>query len=147
MHRFSPEEVARLLASGRPTRLQAYALQHQHPLNQLTHMVGIPLLLVSAIWLPLAWLAWGRLDWLPWLIAQAVGWFLQLLGHRIEGNRPAFVADPVQMMVGPLVFLFLGPLRRLQGRPVVDLSDLVRSTGGAAAEGAAEGAAAEGAAA
>jgi uncharacterized membrane protein YGL010W len=50
----------------------------------------------------------------------AVGWALQLWGHRFEGLKPAFLDDAKQLLIGPLfvvaeVFFFFGaraPLRR-----------------------------------
>mgnify|MGYP002637451676 CR=1 FL=1 len=120
--RFSPGEVEALLAKGELSRLQRYALQHQHPLNLATHVIGVPLILLSAIWLPLAWFVWDRLDWAPWLASQVVGWILQGIGHRIEGNRPAFFADPLQLAVGPWFFL-LKLRQALTGTPPVDLPD------------------------
>lgn len=117
---YPPAEVERLLGSGQLSRLQTYALQHQHPLNLATHVVGVPLILLSAIWLPLAWALWGRIDWLPWLICQVVGWILQGIGHRAEGNRPAFFKDPLQLFVGPYFFL-LKFRQLLTGAPAVVL--------------------------
>jgi uncharacterized membrane protein YGL010W len=103
--RFSSAQVEALLARGDLSRLQSYALQHQHPLNLATHVIGVPLILLSAIWLPLAWVVWGRLDWLPWLGCQVFGWICQGVGHRIEGNKPAFFGDPLQLAIGPWFFL------------------------------------------
>lgn len=50
----------------------------------------------------------------------ALGWALQLWGHRFEGLKPAFIDDAKQLLIGPLfvaaeVFFFFGaraPLRR-----------------------------------
>jgi uncharacterized membrane protein YGL010W len=30
------------------------------------------------------------------------GWILLFLGHRIEGNRPAFFQGPIYFLVGPI---------------------------------------------
>ncbi len=118
--RYSRQETERLLASGELSALQVYALQHQHPLNQLCHFIGIPTILVGIAWLPVAWFVWGTLGWEVWLACQVVGWFFQLLGHRIEGNKPAFVDAPAQLLVGP-VFFVLKAVRALQGRPAIEL--------------------------
>ena len=48
-------------------------------------------------------LAWALGDWLLLGVAQAIGWSLQLLGHRLEGNRPAFLRSPVSFLMGPLM--------------------------------------------
>ena len=49
-----------------------------------------------------------------------VGWALQLLGHRLEGNRPALLTNLAQIFVAPLhltaeLGFSLGLRRRLQG--------------------------------
>ncbi|HSE31216.1 MAG TPA: DUF962 domain-containing protein [Pyrinomonadaceae bacterium] len=74
--------------------LANYKAKHQHPLNRLTHGIGIPMIVVS---LPLFLFNW-RLA-LPLFI---VGWILQFVGHAIEGNQPAFFRNPIYLLVGPL---------------------------------------------
>ncbi|HEX8502096.1 MAG TPA: DUF962 domain-containing protein [Pyrinomonadaceae bacterium] len=74
--------------------VEAYKAKHQHPLNKLTHYVGIPLIVVS---LPL--FLW---DWRWALGLFAAGWAFQFAGHAIEGNSPAFFRNPVYLLVGPL---------------------------------------------
>jgi len=74
--------------------MEIYQQEHSRPLTRLTHFVGIPMIVAS---LPL-FLSKPR-------AAAALfvgGWALQLLGHRIEGNRPAFMGDPFYLLVGPL---------------------------------------------
>jgi len=74
--------------------MESYKAKHQHPLNRLTHAVGIPMIVVS---LPLAFFSWR------WALALFVaGWVFQFLGHAIEGNSPAFFRNPVYLVVGPL---------------------------------------------
>ena len=118
--RYGPEEISRRMAGGQLTRWQIYALQHQHPLNRMLHTVGVPLILFSAIWLVISWPITGAIGWELWLWGQLVGWPLQILGHMIEGNRPAFFKDPWQLAIGPL-FIGWEPLRVLLGRPLVEL--------------------------
>ena len=74
-----------------------YKSKHQHPLNRLTHSIGIPLIVVS---LPLFVFSWR---WA--LVLFVVGWILQFVGHTIEGNQPAFLRNPVYLLVGPLWLL------------------------------------------
>jgi uncharacterized membrane protein YGL010W len=70
-----------------------YKAKHQHPLNRLSHSVGIPLIVIS---LPLFLLNWR------WALELFIaGWILQYLGHLIEGNQPAFFTNPVYLLVGP----------------------------------------------
>lgn len=77
--------------------LTNYRAKHQHPLNRLCHSIGIPLIVVS---LPLFFLNWR---WA--LLMFAVGWVFQFVGHAIEGNQPAFLKNPVYLLVGPLWLL------------------------------------------
>ena len=72
--------------------IERYKRDHTHPMNRATHMVGIPLILIS---LPLLW------------IAPAIGvgcfvggWVLQFIGHAFEGKAPSFFRDPRFLLVG-----------------------------------------------
>ena len=94
-----------MVAAGGLSRMEIYRLKHQHPLNRLTHVFGIPLVWLAVFWIPITWLGWGYVGWQGTLGIGAAGWSLQFLGHAIEGNRPAFFQDPMQMLVGPLYFL------------------------------------------
>jgi uncharacterized membrane protein YGL010W len=69
-----------------------YALEHTKRGTKLTHMVGIPLVALSV---PVA-----IMDWRAAIAMFVVGWIFQLVGHRIEGNRPAFLSDPLYLLVG-----------------------------------------------
>lgn len=42
---------------------------------------------------------------LCFIITAAIGWTFQLIGHRYEGKKPAFLSDLSQLLNGPL---FLG---------------------------------------
>jgi uncharacterized membrane protein YGL010W len=87
MLRLDPE-WSRLLAE--------YKLEHQDPRNQACHRIGIPMILASipigatVVGLPLA------------ATLFTVGWGFQLLGHRYEGNDPAFLRDRRNLLVGAL---------------------------------------------
>jgi uncharacterized membrane protein YGL010W len=59
-----------------------YKARHRHPLNKLSHSIGIPLIVGS-------------------LVLFVVGWAFQFLGHAIEGNQPAFFRNPFYLLVGP----------------------------------------------
>jgi hypothetical protein len=70
-----------------------YKAKHRHPLNKLTHSIGIPLIVIS---LPLFFFNWR------WALALFLaGWAFQSLGHAIEGNQPAFFRNPLYLLVGP----------------------------------------------
>jgi uncharacterized membrane protein YGL010W len=74
--------------------IDTYKAKHRHPLNKLSHSIGIPMIVVS---LPLFFFDWR------WALGLfVVGWILQFLGHAVEGNQPAFFKNPVYLLVGPL---------------------------------------------
>jgi uncharacterized membrane protein YGL010W len=75
--------------------LRTYQRDHQHPMNRLTHLVGIPAIVAS---LPL-------LVKRPGLGAKLFvgGWALQFLGHWFEAKPPSFVSrDWRYLAIGPL---------------------------------------------
>ncbi len=75
-----------------------YQESHQHPLNLLTHLFGIPMILVS---LPIMLGGFYRLTFLWFGLAIfTVGWALQFLGHAIEGKPPEFLKDWRFLIVG-----------------------------------------------
>jgi uncharacterized membrane protein YGL010W len=73
--------------------LALYAREHQKLGTKLTHMVGIPMIVVS---LPAALVS-------PPVAGAlfAGGWALQYIGHYVfEHNSPAFYGDPYYLLVG-----------------------------------------------
>jgi uncharacterized membrane protein YGL010W len=75
--------------------INQYDHEHSSVWNKLLHGIGIPLIFVGIILLVL----------LRWKVGAACfvgGWILLLLGHRIEGNNPAFFQGPVYLLVGPV---------------------------------------------
>jgi hypothetical protein len=80
--------------------------RHQHPVSRVLHFVGIPLtvgFLVLGAWQLAEW-RWD-LWWRPTLLL-VVGYALQWLGHRIEGND-----------MGEVILI-----KRLLGKPYVAVS-------------------------
>lgn len=76
--------------------LDRYEADHQHPINHLTHIIGIPLILSSLIWF--------FFDWRTALVLFVVGWVFQLVGHLIEGNKPSFFSNAIFLLIGPLFY-------------------------------------------
>lgn len=73
--------------------VENYQTKHQHPLNKLSHSIGIPLIVIS---LPLCLLSWR------WALALFVGgWVFQGIGHAIEGNQPSFFHNSLYLLIGP----------------------------------------------
>jgi len=72
-----------------------YDHEHTHAWNKVLHGVGIPIIFAGTVLLILTY-------WRSGLALFAGGWLLLFLGHRIEGNKPAFFQGPVYFLVGPL---------------------------------------------
>ncbi len=72
-----------------------YDHEHSSGWNKLLHGVGIPLIFAGVFLLILTKWIWGAALFLG-------GWVLLFLGHRIEGNNPAFFQGPVYLLVGPI---------------------------------------------
>lgn len=88
------------MLAGRPWSewIEAYGRSHTHPLNQVLHLVGIPLIVLS---LPMALGAGiSRPLGVLALVLFVLGWALQFIGHAIEGRAPEFVRDPRFLLVG-----------------------------------------------
>ncbi len=76
--------------------MDAYQRDHQNPVNQACHTIGIPLIAGS---LPVA----ATIVGLPWAAGMfTIGWTFQFIGHAFEGKRPSFVGDKRQLVVGLL---------------------------------------------
>lgn len=72
---------------------ELYRAAHRHPGTILTHLFGIPMIVVS---LPLALLR-PKIG----LGLFAGGWALQFIGHYVfEHNDPQFFGDPRNLLVG-----------------------------------------------
>jgi len=72
--------------------VERYQRDHTHPMNRATHMVGIPMILVSLPALLVSWQAAVGLF--------VLGWILQFIGHAFEGKPPSFFSDPRFLVVG-----------------------------------------------
>ena len=74
--------------------MRAYADDHRHPVNKLTHMIGIPLIVSSLPVIPVA----------PpvGLTMFGVGWGFQFVGHAFEGKKPSFTRDLRYLAIGPV---------------------------------------------
>ncbi len=74
--------------------MRSYAEDHQHPLNRLTHLVGIPLIVASLPVIPLnPPIGLGMF---------ATGWAFQFAGHMFEKKKPSFTRDFRYLAIGPV---------------------------------------------
>ena len=79
-------------------RVLQYEKSHQHPLNRLCHLIGIPLITLSVPML----LAVPFIPdfWVVPLILFITGWIFQFTGHMFEGKPPKFFHDWRYLFVG-----------------------------------------------
>jgi uncharacterized membrane protein YGL010W len=99
------------MLGNRPMKkwIREYEKSHRHPVNRLTHTVGIPMIALS-VPLGVVSLAWRPLRKLA-AVLFAVGWIFQFVGHAFERKPPEFFRD--------WRFLFVGLrwwLAKVQGR-------------------------------
>ena len=78
--------------------IDEYSESHTHPMNKLTHTIGIPMIAVSLLLIPVSLFVAEM-----WRIALALfvfGWILQFVGHYFEGKPPEFLKDYRFLFVG-----------------------------------------------
>ena len=80
---------------GLASYMAQYDREHSSVWNKILHGVGIPMIFAGLILLILTKWILGALFFLG-------GWIFLFLGHRIEGNHPAFFQGPIYLLVGPL---------------------------------------------
>jgi len=86
--------------------IRGWPARHRHPVSRVLHAVGIPMTILA---IPLACWQLHQGDWAAWWRPVAlivVGFGIQYVGHRIEGND-----------MGEIV----GVKKRL-GKPYVDIA-------------------------
>jgi uncharacterized membrane protein YGL010W len=72
-----------------------YDHEHASGWNKLLHGIGIPLIFLGIILAILTKWIWGG-------ALFVAGWMLLFLGHKVEGNHPAFFQGPIYLLVGPI---------------------------------------------
>jgi hypothetical protein len=80
---------------GFASYMAQYDHEHSSGWNKVLHGIGIPAIFAGIILLVLTKWFWGAGCFIG-------GWVLLFLGHRIEGNHPAFFQGPVYLLVGPV---------------------------------------------
>jgi len=77
--------------------ISEYAEAHQHPMNRFCHSIGIPMIALSIVLLPLAFV---RGYWAVPVLLFVVGWVFQFIGHAYERKPPEFLKDWRFLFVG-----------------------------------------------
>jgi uncharacterized membrane protein YGL010W len=78
--------------------IEEYSHSHEHPINRLTHSVGIPMIALSILMVPFCFFIFGL--WRATLALFVIGWMLQFVGHYFEGKPPEFFKDWRFLFVG-----------------------------------------------
>ncbi|MCE9623935.1 MAG: DUF962 domain-containing protein [Deltaproteobacteria bacterium] len=74
--------------------IENYKKVHRHPVNHAFHAVGIPMILLSLVWV--------FFNWKIGILLFFVGWACQFAGHAVEGTTPAFFSNPTYLIIGPI---------------------------------------------
>ena len=75
-----------------------YSESHRNKINKALHIVGIPMIALSVLFIPTIFIEFAM--WKVILELFVAGWILQFAGHFFEGKKPEFLKD--------LRFLFVG---------------------------------------
>lgn len=78
--------------------IDEYSESHQHPVNRITHTLGIPMIVLAVVLVIPSFFIGGL-----WRIALGLfvlGWILQFIGHYFEGKPPEFFKDYRFLLVG-----------------------------------------------
>ena len=78
--------------------IDEYSKSHEHPMNRLTHKIGIPMIALSILLIPVA--LFITKFWIVPLSLFIFGWILQFIGHYFEGKPPEFFKDYRFLFVG-----------------------------------------------
>ncbi len=78
--------------------IEEYSESHTHPINKLTHKIGIPMIALSLPFFAVSLFVPGF--WLLPLSLFVIGWILQFVGHYFEGKPPEFFKDYRFLFVG-----------------------------------------------
>jgi uncharacterized membrane protein YGL010W len=78
--------------------INEYSKSHEHPMNRLTHKIGIPMIALSILLIPVSFLV--TRFWVIPLTLFIIGWILQFIGHYFEGKPPEFFRDYRFLFVG-----------------------------------------------
>lgn len=80
--------------------VKSYPNFHQHPINKAIHLICIPLIIISMILMGTRYWRWG-------IAGFILGWTAQIVGHRIEGNKPALTGNPIYILAAPVWYFHL----------------------------------------
>jgi hypothetical protein len=74
------------MSRKRPAWLANWLSRHQHPLSRRLHYVGIPLTMAAVVLAGVQLWQWRWDLWWRPAVLLVLGYLLQYVGHRVEGN-------------------------------------------------------------
>jgi len=88
------------MMGGRPWDdwIDEYSKAHLNPINEITHIFGIPMIVSAVILIPTILIEFAM--WRVIVELFVIGWVLQFVGHLVEGNKPEFFRDRRFLSVG-----------------------------------------------
>ncbi|WPO89571.1 DUF962 domain-containing protein [Chryseobacterium sp. HR92] len=74
-------------------------------LSFLISFIMIIIMLVMEHFIYLTNISFGRQSWMVYFSVFIITWIFQLIGHKIEGQKPTFLKDLKFLLIGPIWLL------------------------------------------
>lgn len=74
-------------------------------LSLLIAIVMAVIMLIMEHFIYLANISFGKQSWIVYLSVFVITWIFQLIGHKIEGQKPSFLKDLQFLLIGPIWLL------------------------------------------
>lgn len=74
-------------------------------LSLLIAIVMAVIMLIMEHFIYLANISFGKQSWIVYLSVFIITWIFQLIGHKIEGQKPSFLKDLQFLLIGPIWLL------------------------------------------
>ncbi|SMO34157.1 Uncharacterized membrane protein YGL010W [Chryseobacterium rhizoplanae] len=74
-------------------------------LSLLIAIVMAVIILIMEHFIYLTNISFGKQSWIVYLSVFVITWIFQLIGHKIEGQKPSFLKDLQFLLIGPIWLL------------------------------------------
>lgn len=74
-------------------------------LSLLITIVMAVIILIMEHFIYLTNISFGKQSWIVYLSVFVITWIFQLIGHKIEGQKPSFLKDLQFLLIGPIWLL------------------------------------------
>jgi uncharacterized membrane protein YGL010W len=71
----------------------------------LIAIVMAVIILIMEHFIYLTNISFGKQSWIVYLSVFVITWIFQLIGHKIEGQKPSFLKDLQFLLIGPIWIL------------------------------------------